>query len=65
MLRGDLDNAEAYLLRAMEADPSFNRIAWRNLAYLRNIRDVKAADAEAAIVETINKETGAAESAAE
>ena len=65
LLRGDLDNAEAYLLRAMEADPSFNKIAWRNLAYLRNIRDVKAADAEAGIVETINIETGAAESAAE
>ena len=65
LLRGDFDNAEAYLLRAMEADPSFNKVAWRNLAYLRNIRDLKAADAEAGTAETITIETGAAQSAAE
>ena len=45
LMRGDLDNAEAYLLRAMEADPSFNEVAWRNLAYLRNVRELKAAEA--------------------
>lgn len=42
MMRGDLENAEAYLLRAMEVDPSFNEKAWRNLAYLRNLKELKA-----------------------
>ncbi len=59
LLRGDLDNAEAYLQRAMEADPSFNKIAWRNLTYLRNMRDLTAADAAAGTAETIAAETGA------
>ncbi len=40
MMRGDLENAEAYLLRAMEVDPSFNEKAWRNLAYLRNLKEL-------------------------
>ena len=44
LMRGDLENAEAYLLRAMEVDPSFNEVAWRNLTYLRNVRDLKAAE---------------------
>ncbi len=45
LLRGDLENAEAYLLRAMEVDPSFNEIAWRNLAYLRDVRELSSASA--------------------
>lgn len=44
LMRGDLENAEAYLLRAMEADPSFNEVAWRNLTYLRNVREMRAAE---------------------
>ena len=60
LLRGDFDNAEAYLQRAMEADPSFNKIAWRNLAYLRDMRDLKAAGAQAGAAETLAAETLAA-----
>lgn len=44
MMRGDLDNAEAYLMRAMEADPAFNETAWQNLARLRNIRELGAVE---------------------
>ena len=40
LLRGDYENAEAYLLRAMEADPAFNERAWRNLNYLRSLREL-------------------------
>lgn len=47
LLRGDYDNAEAYLLRAMEADPSYNEIASRNLAYLKQVRDMAKADSQA------------------
>lgn len=43
LLRGDFDAAESYLLRSMEADPSFNRIANKNLEYLKNLRLIKAA----------------------
>ena len=60
LLRGDFDNAEAYLQRAMEADPSFNKIAWRNLSYLRDMRDLKAAGAQALAAETLAAETLAA-----
>lgn len=42
MLRGDYENAEAYLLRAMEVDPTFNETAWQNLARLRNMRELGA-----------------------
>ena len=42
MMRGDLENAEAYLMRAMEEDPAFNRKAWANLAHLRQIRELNA-----------------------
>jgi Flp pilus assembly protein TadD len=45
MMRGDLENAEAYLVRAMEADPSFNEVAWRNLAHLRDVKEMKSAEA--------------------
>ncbi|MFQ6017199.1 MAG: tetratricopeptide repeat protein [Kiloniellaceae bacterium] len=48
MLRGDYANAEAYLLRAMEVDPSFNEAASRNLAYLKSMRDIENAEASAA-----------------
>ncbi len=40
MMRGDLENAEAYLMRAMEVDPTFNETAWQNLARLRHIREL-------------------------
>ncbi|MGH6948444.1 MAG: tetratricopeptide repeat protein [Kiloniellales bacterium] len=43
LLRGDFDAAESYLLRSMEADPTFNRVANKNLEYLKNLRLIKAA----------------------
>jgi Tfp pilus assembly protein PilF len=46
MMRGDLDNAEAYLQRAMEADPGFNEKAWNNLAQLRQMRQLTAEERE-------------------
>ncbi len=47
IMRGDYDNAEAYLLRAMEADPTFNDHASRNLAYLKQMRDMAKAESQA------------------
>jgi Flp pilus assembly protein TadD len=47
LLRGDYENAESYLLRAMEEEASFNRVAWRNLGYLKNLREIEAAEASA------------------
>ena len=44
LLRGDFENAEAYLLRAMEVDPRFNEAASRNLAYLKSMRDIQNAE---------------------
>ena len=41
LMRGDYENAEAYLLRAMEVDPAFNERAWRNLNYLRSLRELR------------------------
>lgn len=38
LLRGDHDKAEALLLRAIEADPAYNAVATRNLAYLMRLR---------------------------
>ncbi|MFQ5772990.1 MAG: tetratricopeptide repeat protein [Kiloniellaceae bacterium] len=40
LLRGDYANAEAFFLRAMELDPSYNEIASRNLAYLNDVRSL-------------------------
>ncbi len=40
IMRGDYDNAESYLLRAMEIDPSYNDVASRNLAYLKQVREL-------------------------
>jgi len=45
LMRGDLANAEAFLIRAMEMDPSYNVTASRNLAYLRDRRAIEAAPA--------------------
>ena len=47
LLRGDYKNAEAYLLRAMEADPSYNDVASRNLNYLKQVRELDRADSQA------------------
>ena len=44
MMRGDLENAEAYLMRAMDVDPTFNETAWENLARLRHIRELGAVE---------------------
>ena len=30
------------LARAMEADPTFNQVAWKNLTYLRSVRVIRA-----------------------
>ena len=38
LLKGDFDAAEGYLLRSIEADPSFNETAYRNLALLDSLR---------------------------
>jgi Flp pilus assembly protein TadD len=40
LLRGDLPTAESYLLRSMEADAHFNKVANRNLEYLRSLRAI-------------------------
>jgi Flp pilus assembly protein TadD len=47
LMRGDYENAEAYLLRAMEVDPSYNETAARNLTYLRQVRELAKAEAGA------------------
>ncbi len=47
LMRGDFENAEAYLLRAMEVDPSYNDTAARNLTYLRQIRELAEVEAGA------------------
>jgi Tfp pilus assembly protein PilF len=41
ILRGDYDRAEALLLRAMEASPTFNEAASKNLSYIKDIRGAK------------------------
>ncbi len=46
LLRGDYENAESYLLRAMETDASFNKVAWKNLGYLKSLRELEAAEAQ-------------------
>ena len=40
LLRGDYAAAESYLSRAMEADASFNRLAWQNLTYLKSMNEM-------------------------
>ena len=45
LLRGDYENAESYLLRAMEADASFNQAAWKNLSFLKNVQELDTAAA--------------------
>lgn len=47
LMRGDYDNAESYLLRAMEADPRYNDTAARNLTYLKQVRELAKAESEA------------------
>lgn len=49
LLRGDLPAAESYLLRSMEIDPKFNKVANKNLEYLRNL---KAINAEKPVLQT-------------
>ena len=46
LMRGDYGNAEAYLLRAMEADPRYNATAARNLTYLKQVRELAEAESE-------------------
>ena len=46
VLRGDYKNAEAYLLRAMEVDPSYNDVASRNLKYLEQVRELDKAGSQ-------------------
>ena len=46
LLRGDYGNAEAYLLRAMEADPRYNETAARNLSYLKQVRELAKGQSE-------------------
>lgn len=60
MMRGDLKNAEAYLMRAMEVDPAFNQKAWANLARLRQMRELNAEDAASARPATPRDITAAA-----
>ena len=47
VMRGDYGNAEAYLLRAMEADPRYNETAARNLTYLKQVRELAESDSTA------------------
>ena len=49
IMRGDYDNAEAYLLRAMEIDPSYNDVASRNLTYLKQVRELAKAAPQATV----------------
>ena len=46
LMRGDYGNAEAYLLRAMEADPRYNETAARNLSYLKQVREMAKGQSE-------------------
>ena len=46
LMRGDYGNAEAYLLRAMEADPRYNETAARNLTYLKQVRELAKAESD-------------------
>jgi Tfp pilus assembly protein PilF len=46
LMRGDYENAEAYLLRAMEIDPSYNEVASRNLGYLKQVRELDKVESQ-------------------
>lgn len=46
LMRRDYESAETYLLRAMEADASFNQTARKNLALLRNLQDINEDETE-------------------
>jgi Tfp pilus assembly protein PilF len=46
LLRGDLPAAESYLLRSMEADASFNKVANKNLEYLRSLKSMNESKKE-------------------
>ena len=46
LLRGDLRSAESFLLRSMEADAHFNKVANENLEYLRSLKAINAAKKE-------------------
>ena len=48
VMRGDYGNAEAYLLRAMEADPRYNETAARNLTYLKQVRELAKVESDSA-----------------
>ncbi len=41
LLRGDFPTAEAYFLRALEADAAYHQIAHKNLSYLRSLKKVR------------------------
>ena len=45
LMRGDLERASAFFLRAMERDPRYNEAASRNLAYLKGLRGADPAPA--------------------
>ena len=47
LLRGDLPVAESYLLRSMEADARFNKVANKNLEYLRSLKSMESTKPEA------------------
>jgi len=46
LLRGDFQNAEAYLNRAMEVDPAYNAVASRNLAYLKHLKELERSESQ-------------------
>lgn len=42
MLRGDYGAAESYFMRAMDVDAGFNKVAWRNLGYLKSLKEMQS-----------------------
>lgn len=47
LLRGDYSTAESYFLRALESDASFNKVAWRNLGYLKHLLEIETGETAA------------------